>query len=75
MSEWISVEDRFPKDDELVIVWYEADGHSHVSFDYRDEDLWGDWFNGAEHANIAGGCVPEDAPYTHWMPLPEPPNA
>ena len=72
--EWISVEDRLPEDDELVLVfWLNEDGH-YFDMDYIEEKMWGDWFNRAEHLNIAGGNCSEDAPYTHWMPLPEPPK-
>jgi hypothetical protein len=76
MSEWISVEDRLPEDHILVLVcWSHIDGGGEYDMDYMDEEMWGGWFNRAEHYNIAGGNANEEAPYTHWMPLPEPPEA
>ena len=61
MSEWISVEDRWPSDGELVIVdlygdstiaWYSSKTGSFLS----------------EPKGLSIGSV------RHWMPLPEPPK-
>jgi hypothetical protein len=73
MSEWILIKDRLPEDGLLVLVSFQGDDGWCIGLDYTNEELWGDWFNRAEHLNIAGGSCSEDAPYTHWMLMPEPP--
>ena len=76
-SPWIPVSERLPEDHVLVVVlWYESDSDDsrRIDIDYIEEEMWGDWFNRAEHFNIAGGNCNEEAPYTHWMPLPSPPK-
>jgi hypothetical protein len=60
MSEWISVKDRLPEQDEEVLV---VDSRGDVALQSHD-DCWG-W-------EIAG-CLPLLEP-THWMPLPDPPQ-
>jgi hypothetical protein len=73
-SEWIGVDDRLPEESELVlVVWHDEEGDYRIDIDYIEEEMWGDWFNRAEHMNIAGGNCPEEAPYTHWQEIPTPP--
>ena len=72
--EWVSVEDRLPKNHVLVFVFWEEQDEERLDIDYIDEEMWGDWFNRAEHVNIAGGNCNEKAPYTHWQPLPPTPT-
>ena len=74
MSEWISVEDRLPEEGLLSLVYWEDEDGFYTDIDCIEEEVWGDWFNRAEHFNIAGGNCNEEAPYTHWMTLPEPPK-
>ena len=60
MSEWISVEERLPREIEPVLV-YSADRWS--------RDVWvgclccGAWISEYEEIHV-----------THWTPLPEPPH-
>lgn len=55
---WISVKDRLPSYETMVIVYSELCG---VGFGYLDGDE--KWY---------GDCHDEDVLY--WMPLPEPPE-
>ena len=57
-NEWVSVEERLPKEKQRVIVRCERVGTS-VGW-----ILWGNWM-----ADIG----PDACKVTHWMPLPEPP--
>lgn len=58
-NEWVSVEERLPKEKQRVIVRCERVGTS-VGW-----ILWGNWM-----ADIG----PDAGKVTHWMPLPEPPD-
>lgn len=75
LCEWVSVEDKLPETEDLVLVAWLQDGESMLDIDLYHEECWLHWFNRAEHYNIAGGNCNEEAPYTHWMPLPKPPLA
>lgn len=74
MNKWISVEDRLPDNDDMVLIWpqpcygvdlhvgqyqkHREDGPSWLSVTY--EDHW--------------GVLCDPIAVTHWMPLPEPPK-
>lgn len=58
-NEWVSVEERLPKEKQRVIVRCEHVGTS-VGW-----ILWGNWM-----ADIG----PDAGKVTHWMPLPAPPD-
>jgi hypothetical protein len=75
MNNWISVFDQLPKDGILCLVYWHKDESDIVEIDYIDEEMWGEWFNRGQHFNIAGGNCNEEAPYTHWMPIPIPPSS
>jgi hypothetical protein len=64
MAEWISVKERMPKEDEVVLVF----GGRSIYTAYYGENRYGGigWhkLNSKYH-----NCNP-----THWMPLPEPPK-
>ena len=59
VQEWISVKDRLPDDDEVVIICTDK------NFVYAGELIGDTWFldNDSWTATV-----------THWMPLPEPPK-
>ena len=57
-NEWVSVEERLPKEKQRVIVRCERVGTS-VGW-----ILWG---------NLMADIGPDAGKVTHWMPLPEPP--
>lgn len=77
MSEWISV-DKMPIDGECVDVWAIVnDGHccgdaARISDCFYSE-RWQSWWkwadNGEDKHFLSGFSV------THWMPLPNPPDA
>lgn len=58
-SEWISVDERLPQNDDRVLVYI----HSERSYTMLDTDriLDGKWVRWGEDV-------------THWMPLPQPPE-
>jgi hypothetical protein len=58
MSEWISVDDSLPKEDQSVLVFTEEN-----DFDV----MW-------HHNSFWRGCFNTTAAVTHWMPLPKPPS-
>lgn len=59
VQEWISVKDRLPKEDEIVIICTDK------NFIYAGELIGDTWFldNDSWTATV-----------THWMPLPQPPK-
>jgi hypothetical protein len=62
-NQWISLDDRLPPDNELVLVNHDGTG---IEMATRHSD--GQWvicWTGFKTSGIA---------YTHWMPLPEPPR-
>lgn len=85
---WISVEDRLPEVGTLVMVYSPPTKHDwpdalRIDFDYLDPDAdESRWFNHGEHyehfccvAKPEGSVgPPEEAPYTHWRPVPAAPS-
>lgn len=65
MAEWISVKDRLPENNEIVLCWRNKDG-CFVGRYVTLQDTK-DWYAFV----AAGGRVVVGT--THWMPLPEPP--
>jgi hypothetical protein len=89
-SGWISVEDRLPEVGLLVLVYTPSTKHDYtdsvnIGFDCidQDDDDASSWLNHNEHyehfccvSKPEGSIGPSvDAPYTHWMPLPQPPSS
>lgn len=67
-SKWISVEERLPEDDVIVLVWYASEygsyGMGFANFAKQfGTDTQGDTFTPKGMKEI-----------THWMPLPQPPR-
>lgn len=90
VAPWISVKDRLPPVDQLVMVYSPPTTMSHpndvdISFDCIDpnDDDAASWLGHNEHyehwccvAKPEGSTGPrEKAPYTHWMPIPPAPAA
>ena len=88
MSRWISVEDALPEVSALVVVYTppqpgDHDDDGRYDFDFISED-YEDWFCHCESYEHFLAVAPPDcgsvvvpsekAPYTHWMPLPAPPE-
>lgn len=63
-EKWISVKEKFPKQDEVVFVATQVGGTSQCFFD----------INGKWRYGINSRIIPEELIITHWMPLPEPPK-
>ena len=70
MSEWISVKDRLPETNELVLVIASGNPEKNITL-----------YGACELAEYdSGGWILEMWPewmgavVTHWMPLPEPPG-
>lgn len=65
---WISVEDRLPKEKQKVLVYMPAD--ERCDHEYICEALynyaWHGWEDADEPIELEG--------ITHWMPLPQPPR-
>lgn len=84
---WVAVADRLPDDGVLVMVYAPDTGDGEImDFDGCEEGRWVGHDNRREHFLIVGGadaagpdCIctgpAEEAPYTHWRPLPPPPDA
>lgn len=81
---WRRVEDGLPEDGQLVLVGWRQGDEDRIGFDARDEGGWAEHDAAREHFLAVGGsaaagpdaiCVgpAEEAPYTHWMPVPLPP--
>lgn len=65
MSEWISVEERFPEPGERVIIV--IGGIVQHTMAFIDDGRW-------EWADFDSDSAPMEA-VSHWMPLPDPPKA
>jgi len=75
---WMPIETA-PEKTLVVCMWLDAEDTEHperYAFDFFDEDVWQNYFNEHEHYLIAGVAKgrSEDAPYTHWAPIPTPPK-
>lgn len=77
MSEWISVEDRLPDIDQVVVCLENTVTYYGGCVDAGDEGwLWGmadstPWYHdGAWRADIE---IDDEYLPSHWMPLPPPP--
>ena len=76
MSEWISVDERLPSEEES----FDAEGYGkRFAVIVHGLRLWqrASYVPAIEGWLISGartGSQLLDSPVTHWMPLPEPPN-
>lgn len=60
-QEWISVEERLPEIEQIVLCCL---GLVQNVYTYKGNNIWEDSY----------GYYQKDEPITHWMPLPEPPK-
>lgn len=81
MSQWISVKDRLPDENTSCLVYTPSESPEEpdcINIEWFENDCWMDHENSYEHFRSCApaGSIgpPQDAPYTHWMPLPEPPT-
>ena len=68
LCEWISVDERLPKSNTPVLVFYLSGGFKNPS---QNVALY---FDGIEWRSLTGGYRFDNSP-SHWMPLPNPPLA
>lgn len=71
MNDWISVEDRLPVPDQIIL--FVCERHNEICVGYRSDTsytLWYDLLN-----TDADGDPNDEYGITHWMPLPEPPDS
>ena len=64
----------------VVVLWLDKGDIEHPerhAFDFKDEGIWRQDSEDYEHYLCVGGSMgpgpSEQAPYTNWMPLPQPP--
>lgn len=74
-QEWISVKERLPPDDQMVIGYTPVDGYMFVGFHKMYKYSWreklvGEWFI----ITAMRSTRSMTKRVTHWMPLPEPPE-
>lgn len=80
MTEWISIDDELPQEDQYVVFanFYRWPGA--VEF---DSVVAGQFWNGSFHLNAdgldasnydGGACITLEMKPTHWAPLPAPPK-
>lgn len=69
MLRWISVEEKLPENEQMVIGYTPCDGYMFVGY-YREEQNWKQWY--IVTAMRSTKYVTKKV--THWMPLPEAPK-
>lgn len=75
MSEWISVDDALPADDEMVCLGGNYKWYCVMYWGYEDRD-----FSDEKDYYVTGWSTPDITRTqlallaTHWMPLPSPPK-
>jgi Protein of unknown function (DUF551) len=75
MSEWISVKERLPEHNQIVLAWcivLDYEGVIKARFERYDKRRRGS-FDSSEFEEYPEILHPGQE-ITHWMPLPEPPK-
>lgn len=67
-SEWISVEDRFPKEDGSYLCWDKYHRERKILCYNSHHECWDQEDGDDYYTDLIGGKV------THWMPLQQPPK-
>ena len=70
-SDWISVDERLPNDDEWVLA-YSNNSNIHVVMRTKWEDTKDEFFYLWEFQDLDGYLSDEEI--TYWQPLPQPPK-
>lgn len=73
MSEWISVKDRLPENDEEVLVWYEYFRYGEYNCLYQTWGI-GEYFKNYNSWMIDHSTAGHKLRVIAWMPLPKPPK-
>lgn len=63
LNGWISVKDRLPEVDQVILIWTKSD-KIHMVRIYKNEKSWSN----------SCGCCGGNEDFTQWMPLPKPPE-
>lgn len=73
MPEWISVKDRLPEEDEIVLLYRKTSKKVAIGFRVRiaDFNFW-ECIQPNTNEYTMGWCGAGIV--SHWMPLPEPPK-
>ena len=81
---WISVKDRLPDTSDTVIVYTPPQPDDYpdsmrIDFDRYEDGTWSSHADQYDHYIMIGGPdlgpgPGQDAPYTHWMPMPKRPS-
>lgn len=61
MSEWISIKDRLPEENQIVLIWNED--HGCLRRNFHDRKFYYEFILGSYDEKIS-----------HWMSQPEPPK-
>lgn len=79
MSEWISVKDRLPENDDSVLVCAFTGADRQVVFEAHywpyPTNAYGDQQGAWQNCDHDGPYQLDSTTITHWMPMPAPPEA
>lgn len=75
MSEWISIKDSFPNENELVLIFQTDKGSERSSWRPYVPFALSIFEDSSFNDSHCGDCQQvEHQCVTHWMPLPQPPK-
>jgi hypothetical protein len=70
MGKWISVKDRLPDENEIVLLYFELNGIKYIEKGWLDPD----YAKGLEAFGMHMTFEEYQDKITHWMPLPKYPD-